>query len=392
MRQIGGLDILHEAHAIDPAIAVIMMVGVGSIPSAAEAIKHGAYHYLCKPIDVCELKQIVQQAVARQGRSAQGSRPHHQPSSVQGLDNIIGTSPAMRRIYHTIRQVAPSAQTILLRGESGTGKELIARALYRHSPRRHKPFLALNCTAFPEGLLESELFGYERGAFTGAQARKQGLFELADGGILFLDEIGDMSLATQAKLLRVLETKEFLRLGGTRLVTVDLGIIAATNADLEEAVQRRTFRLDLYHRLRVVMIEVPPLRQRLEDIPLLVQAFFEEFRRQHRKTVTGLSASAMRRLLRYSWPGNVRELRNCIESLVLLARGPIVDVNDLPPYLHADPIATEVSFRVGTSLREVEKEVIRQTVAHAKTKTEAAKLLRIGLRTLQRKVKTYGLN
>jgi transcriptional regulator with GAF, ATPase, and Fis domain len=176
----------------------------------------------------------------------------------------------------------------LLRGESGTGKELIARAIYRHSPRRHTPFLTLNCTAFPEGLLESELFGHERGAFTGAHARKQGLFELADGGTLLLDEIGDMSLTTQAKLLRVLETKEFLRLGGTRPVTVDLGIIAATNADLEEAVQRRAFRLDLYHRLCVVMIEVPPLRQRLEDIPLLVQAFFEEFRRRHRKAVTGL--------------------------------------------------------------------------------------------------------
>jgi transcriptional regulator with PAS, ATPase and Fis domain len=279
----------------------------------------------------------------------------------------------------------------LLYGESGTGKELIARAIHRNSPRQHKPLIALNCAAFSEGLLENELFGHERGAFTGAAAQKRGLFELADGGVLFLDEIGEISLTTQVKLLRVLETKEFLRVGGIKPITVDIVIISATNTNLEAAVQKKTFREDLYYRLRGVTIEVPPLRQRQEDIPLLVNAFLEELKEKHHKKVTGLAPDAMKRLLQYRWPGNVRELRNCLESLVLLSRTPTIEAADLPEYVQPPPAADMLTIRAGTSLAEVEKAVLRHTLAHTKTKTEAARLLRIGLRTLHRKIKAYGL-
>jgi DNA-binding NtrC family response regulator len=391
MRRVGGLDVLRAAHAIDPDIAVIVMTRFGSIPSAVEAMRCGAYDYLTKPVNPRELELIVQRAVAQLAVSAEVRELRRRLDIEYGFENIIGNSPAMRRIYRTIVQVAATAGTILLIGESGTGKELIARAIHRHSPRQHRPFIALNCAAFSEGLLENELFGHEPGAFTGANAQKRGLLELADGGVLFLDEIGEISLPIQAKLLRVLETKEFLRVGGTRPITVDLAIISATNTNLEAAVQQKTFREDLYYRLRVVTIEVPPLRQRTEDIPLLVNAFLAEFNEKHHKKVAGLSADAMRQLLQYPWPGNVRELRNCLESLVILSRKRTIEAADLPPYIQPPAAADKLSIRVGTPLDEVEKEVIRHTLAYAKSKTEAARLLRIGLRTLHRKIKAYGL-
>jgi DNA-binding NtrC family response regulator len=391
MRRVSGLDLLREAHAIDPDIAVIMMSRFGSIASAVEAMRCGAYDYLTKPIDLHKLDLVVQRALAQHEMSAEVRVLGQRLDSESGFENIIGTSSAMRHIYRTIIQVAASAGTILLAGESGTGKELIARAIHRNSPRQHKPFIALNCAAFSEGLLENELFGHERGAFTGANEQKRGLFELADGGVLFLDEIGEISLTTQVKLLRVLETKEFLRVGGTTPVTVDLAIISATNTNLEEAVRTKTVREDLYYRLRVVTIEVPPLRQRSEDIPLLVHAFLKEFNEKHQKKVVGLSTEAMRRLLQYHWPGNVRELRNCLESLVILSAKPTIEATDLPSYLQSSPTADELTIQVGTPLAAVEREVIRYTLASVRTKTEAARLLRIGRRTLQRKLKAYGL-
>jgi DNA-binding NtrC family response regulator len=391
MRRVGGLDVLREAHAVEPNIPVIMMTRFGSIASAVEAMRCGAYDYLTKPVNLHELEVVVRRAVAQLEVNAEVRELRRRLDIEYGFENIIGNSLAMRRIYHTIVQVASSAATILLAGESGTGKELIARAIHRNSPRQHKPFIALNCAAFSEGLLENELFGHERGAFTSANEQKRGLFELADGGVLFLDEIGEISLTTQVKLLRVLETKEFLRVGGTTPITVDLAIISATNTNLEEAVRTKALREDLYYRLRVVTIEVPPLRQRSDDIPLLVNAFLEEFNEKHQKKVAGLSAEAMRRLLQYPWPGNVRELRNCLESMVILSHKPTIEVADLPPYLEPPPTADELTIRVGTPLAAVEKEVIRHTLAYARTKTEAARLLRIGRRTLQRKLKAYGL-
>jgi DNA-binding NtrC family response regulator len=391
MRRVGGLDVLREAHAVDPNITVIMMTRFGSIPSAVEAMRRGAYDYLTKPVNLRELELVVQRAVAQLEVNAEVRELRQRLEIEYGFENIIGNSPAMRRIYRTIVQVAASTGTILLVGESGTGKELIARAIHRNSPRQHSPFIALNCAAFSEGLLENELFGHERGAFTSANEQKRGLFELADGGVLFLDEIGEISLTTQAKLLRVLETKEFLRVGGTMPVTVDLTLISATNANLEAAIQKKTFREDLYYRLRVVTIEVPSLRQHTEDIPLLVNAFLEEFNEKHHKKVVGLSVEAMRRLLQYPWPGNVRELRNCLESLVILSRKPTIEAADLPPYLQLPPAVDEFTIRLGTPLAAIEQEVIRHTLAHTKTKTEAAQLLRIGRRTLHRKLKAYGL-
>ncbi len=391
MRHVGGLDVLREAHAVDPDIAVIVMTRFASIASAVEAMRCGAYDYLTKPVNLRELEVVVQRAVGQLEVNAEVRELRRRLDIEYGFENLIGNSLAMRRIYRTIVQVAASAGTILLLGESGTGKELIARAIHRNSPRQHRPFIALNCAAFSEGLLENELFGHEPGAFTGANERKRGLFELADSGVLFLDEIGEISVTTQAKLLRVLETKEFLRVGGTKPITVDLTVISATNTNLEAAVRNKTFREDLYYRLRVVTIEVPPLRERTEDIPLLVNAFLEEFNEKHQKKVTGLSAEAMRRLQQYAWPGNVRELRNCLESLVILSRKPIIEAVDLPPYIQPSPAADELTIRVGTPLEEVEKELIRHTLTQAKSKTEAAKLLRIGLRTLHRKIKAYGL-
>jgi DNA-binding NtrC family response regulator len=391
MRRVSGLDVLHETHTVDPDIAVIMMTRFGSIPSAVEAMRCGAHDYLTKPVNPRELEMVVQRALAQLEVDAEVRELRQRLDIEYGFENIIGNSPVMRRIYRTIVQVAASAGTIVLAGESGTGKELIARAIHRNSPRPHKPFIALNCAAFSEGLLENELFGHEPGAFTGAVDQKRGLFELADGGVLFLDEIGDISLTTQAKLLRALETKEFLRVGGTKPVTVDLAIISATNTNLEAAVQKKHSGEDLYYRLRVVTIDVPPLRQRVEDIPLLVSAFLEEFNEKHRKKLTGLSAEAMRRVLQYHWPGNVRELRNCLESLVILSRRPLIEPADLPPYLQSPPTADELTIRLGTPLAAIEKEVIRHTLAYAKTKTEAARLLRIGRRTLHRKLKDYGL-
>jgi len=391
MRRMGGLDILREAHSIDPNIAVIIMTRFASIESAVEAMKRGAYDYLTKPVNLHEVELVVQRAIAQQAMNAEVRELRRRLDIEYGFENIIGNSPAMRRIYHTILQVAASATTILLCGESGTGKELIARAIHRNSPRQHKPFIALNCAAFSEGLLENELFGHERGAFTGANEWKRGLLELADGGMLFLDEIGEISPTIQAKLLRVLETKEFIQVGGTKAITVDLVIISATNTNLEEAVRKKTFREDLYYRLRVVTLESPPLRQRQEDIPLLVNAFLGEFNEKHHKQVTGLTAEAMARLLQYPWPGNVRELRNCLESLVILSGKPMIEVANLPPYVQPAPAADQLIIHVGTPLEEVEKEVLRHTLAYAKTKTAAAKLLRIGLRTLHRKIKTYGL-
>ena len=293
MRQVSGLDVLHEAHTVNPDIAVIMMTRFGSIASAVEAMRSGAFDYLTKPVKLGELELVVQRAVAQIEANSEVGELRRWLDIEYGFDNIIGNSPAMRRIYRTIVQIAASPGTILLIGESGTGKELIARAIHRNSPRQHKHFIALNCAAFSEGLLENELFGHEPGAFTGANEQKRGLFELADGGILFLDEISEISPTTQAKLLRVLETKEFLRVGGTKPITVDLAIISATNTNLETAVQNKTFREDLYYRLRVVTIEVPPLRQRTEDIPLLVNAFLEEFNEKHHKKIAGLSAEAM---------------------------------------------------------------------------------------------------
>ncbi|MBI4590676.1 MAG: sigma-54-dependent Fis family transcriptional regulator, partial [Candidatus Rokubacteria bacterium] len=306
-----------------------------------------------------------------------------------GAGEIIGGSPAIRRVLALVKQVAPSASSVLIQGESGTGKELVARALHEGSPRRGRSFIRVNCAALPETLLESELFGYERGAFTGALTRKEGRFELADGGTLLLDEVGDLTAVTQAKLLRVLQEGEFERLGATKTLKVDVRILAATNRDLALLVKDGRFREDLYYRLNVITIEVPPLRERVEDIPLLAQHFLRVHAAKNHRAIEGFTEAALALLRAYPWPGNVRELEHAVERAVVLARGSLIDLADLPPAVsQAEPVTRVVPIPLGMPLDEVEQRLIEETLSFTKGNKElAAKLLGIASRTIYRKLK-----
>jgi len=300
----------------------------------------------------------------------------------------------MRRVREQILQVAPARSTVLILGESGVGKELVAKAIHFNSSRREAPFIAINCSAIPVNLIESELFGHERGAFTGAFGRQKGKFELADGGTVFLDEVGDMDLLTQAKLLRVLEEREFMRVGGSREVRVDVRVLAATNTDLEDLIRRGRFREDLYFRLKVITIRVPPLRERQEDLPELARAILEQIRRDNGLRSRRLTALAVRRLRRYAWPGNVRELKNVLESTAITRPGETIRESDLPAGVRGEdgPGAPSARPRVGVSLREMESDLIRRTLLrHDGNRTHASRTLRIGVRTLQRKIQAYGI-
>jgi DNA-binding NtrC family response regulator len=306
---------------------------------------------------------------------------------------VIGRSVLMRRLFDRVRQVAPARSSVLITGESGVGKEMVAEAIHYNSPRRDKALVKVHCAALAESLLESELFGHERGAFTGAVARKRGRFELAHLGTLFLDEIGDISAAVQVKLLRVLEERKFERVGGEETIEVDVRIIAATNRDLPKAIAAGTFREDLYYRLNVVSIEVPPLRERREDIDLLVAAFLKEFGEENGKRIEGVDAKARAALLGFDWPGNVRQLRNTIESAVVLARGSVVGLDDLPAYVRGEAGGPSVSILVGSTLADAERTLIRATLAReGGNKSRAAEILGIGRKTLHRKLQEYGLS
>ena len=393
MPDVSGIEILEAVRRDSPETPVILITAFGTIESAVEATRKGAADYLLKPLkDPEELRRVVGRALherrledavaAQDGREAAGDDA-----------GIVGQSPALRRVLDLARSVAPSPTTVLITGESGTGKELIARAIHRWSPRADGPFVAVNCAALPDGLLESELFGHERGAFTGAVAQRRGRFELAHGGSLFLDEVGDMSPALQGKLLRVLETQEFERVGGTRTVRVDVRVIAATNADLGAAAAARRFREDLYYRLSVFPIQLPPLRQRPEDILPLADHFLGRLRRTLRKPVAGFTPEAQARLRAYAWPGNVRELENAMERAAILARREVLSPEDLPRHVAsgvglgaAPPLPGE------ESLAEVEKAHILQTLERLGWNySRAAEVLGIGRTTLWRKLKEYGL-
>ncbi|HWP34040.1 MAG TPA: sigma-54 dependent transcriptional regulator, partial [Thermodesulfobacteriota bacterium] len=325
-----GLATLQEIRRRYPRLPVVIMTAYGTMQTAIEAMKLGAFEYLLKPFDIPRMQRVIAQALdsARQSRAAAPGAAAEAVEPV-GADVLIGVSPAMQEVYKQIGRVAEKDVTVLIRGESGTGKELVARAIYRHSRRADRPFVIVNCAAIPDSLLESELFGYERGAFTGATGRHAGRFEQADGGTLFLDEIGDLSLATQAKLLRVLQEGEVTRLGGGETRRVDVRVICATNRDLEAALRAGTFREDLYYRLNVITISLPPLRERREDIPLLVAHFLDRFGRELGRPVRGLEPAAMAAAQAYAWPGNVRELENTLKRAVLLAKGPLVTLEDL---------------------------------------------------------------
>jgi DNA-binding NtrC family response regulator len=394
MPGMSGVDLLQGVKAVNPEIPFILMTAYGTVETAVQAMKDGAADYLTKPLDLEEL-------LLRIGRVSEQMRLQTAVRDLQAhlverhrLEGIIGESGRMQEVLALVKQVAPSDATVLIRGESGTGKELIARAIHFNSPRAKGPLVSLNCAALPEHLLESELFGHEKGAFTGALGQRQGRFELADGGSIFLDEIGDLSPALQVKLLRVLQERRFERLGGTRTVTVDVRIVAATHRDLEGAIKTGAFREDLYYRLNVVTIQIPPLRERREDIPPLLEHFLRTFAQKNQREVTGLTAAARDALMRYDYPGNVRELENIVERAVLLTRGKVIDLGDLPVALRPGergPAGPETRH-LPDLLASIEQQAIRAALdRHGWVQTQAARELGISERVLRYKMRKHGL-
>lgn len=393
MPGLGGIELLRRVKDGHPDTEVVVMTAYGSVETAVEAMRLGAYDYVNKPIEKDRFPVVVEKALERRRLAVENRRLRQDLQSRKQYERMIGNSEPMHQVYELIEQVADSDITVLIVGESGTGKELVAHAMHQKSPRPEGPFVTLNCGALPDNLFESELFGYERGAFTGAVSTKAGRFELADGGTLFLDEIGELSPKAQVDFLRVLETKEFRRLGGTKVIKVNTRVIAATNRNLEEAVKSGTFREDLYYRLNVIPILLPPLRNRSEDVPLLVESFLAEFTQAHQKDAMEVSPSAMRLLRLYSWPGNIRELRNVIERLVVTVREKIIQTTHLPLEVQASrEEARTMVVTLGSALEEIEREVIRRTLAEVTNHREkAAAILGISPRTLQYKIKEYGI-
>ena len=391
---IDGIKLLGIAKERNPDVDVIMMANATNVEMAVEAIKAGAHDLQTKPIDINKLKTSVGKLLRKQIIVADDIEHHHPLDSKFGLTGFVGNSEKMQQAYTTISRVAPVMTTVLLSGETGTGKSLAAKAIHYSSPRRDKPFVELSCAALPEGVIESELFGHERGAFTSALNARKGRFELADGGTLFLNDVSDISPYTQVKLLRVLEDKEFERVGGQEIVKVDVRLIAATNKSLEEALEEGRLREDLYYRLHGVTIEIPPVRQRKEDIPLLVEFFVQEANRLNGMNVRGVTDQAMQYLLKYNWPGNVRELKNCIEGMVVMARRSVLGVSDLPKRIsRAGDDSWQVDIHVGMSVKDAERELIVETLKYTNNnKALAAKILNMGLRTLFRKVKEYEIS
>lgn len=387
-----GIAVLEAAKRKDHNIQVILLTGHGSIESTVEAIHKGAFTYLTKPANLAELRLQIQRALEHQHLSleVQSLRKLKQKAL---MGHLMGVSEPMQAVFETVHDVAPTQATVLILGESGCGKELVAQAIHQNSPRQAKAFVPVNCAAIPEALLESELFGYERGAFTGAERLRQGVFEQAQGGTLFLDEVGDIPLTVQVKLLRVIEQHAFLRLGGTAPVQTDVRILAATHMDLEKAVADGRFREDLFYRLNVVKLMIPALRERKEDMPLLVEQFIHEFAQEHGKTVPEITQEALDALVAYDWPGNVRELRNCLESLIIRMKGTTLSLGLLPQKVKGEVAEQKrVDVFVGMSMDEVERCMIENTLLEAHgNQTRAAKILNIGLRTLQRKLKKYDI-
>ena len=384
-----GLELLRAAKAIMPDVDVILLTAFGTVEEAVKAMKDGAYDFLTKPFRREQLIKLVDKALERRDLIEQNKALKKQLEDIRAKGQMIGASPAFRRMLTLIEQIADSSATILIQGESGTGKELVARTIHERSGRRAGPFVAVNCAALPETLLESELFGYEKGAFTGAAGRKEGRFELANGGTLFLDEVADLSLVTQPKILRVLQEGEFERLGATRSIQVDVRIVAATNQDLADMVKDKRFREDLYYRLNVITVRVPPLRERHEDIRVLAQHYLRVYAAKNGRKLEGFSNEALERLESYAWPGNVRELENLIERTVLLARKDRIDAEDLPEEVAGvkRPPRDAILELVGTPLADIEQRLLDETLRiTGGNKTQAAKLLGIDVRTVARKL------
>lgn len=394
-----GMTLLKQARQEDPTLGVIVLTAYGTIQMAVDAMKHGAYNYLTKPVNLDELELLVDQILEKKRIEMQIEFLNESRQKNEGFEGIIGQSLAIQSLLQQIRQVAPSKANVLISGETGTGKELVAHALHNLSPRKNKIFVPIHCAALSENLLESELFGHERGAFTGAVRQRKGRFELADQGTIFLDEISEISPAIQVKLLRVLQEKQFERVGGSETITVDIRIIAATNKDLQRLVDEDKFREDLYYRLKVVTINVPPLRERLDDIPPLVHSFVEHFARENGRKAPAVSPDAIDIFKRYNWPGNVRELQGEIERMVILAIGDRLDKENVSLEIRekagvASASEREPAFSLTgeSTLADIEKKVILETLEknnHNRTKT--AEALGIGRRTLIRKLHEYGV-
>jgi two-component system response regulator AtoC len=392
-----GLELLSDLRVKHPATTVIVMSAYGSVDQALEAIRHGAYDYVAKPFKPEELAFVLKKAEEREGLRRQNRELRAAMLEAHQFEELLGRSEAMKLVFSTIAKVAPFKTTVLITGESGTGKELVARAIHRRSPRAHKNFVTINCGAIPETLLESELFGHKRGAFTDAHHDKKGLFEEADGATLFLDEVGELPLSLQVKLLRVLQEGTFRRLGETQDRKCDVRVIAATLRDLQADVKSGRFREDLFYRLNVLNIAVPALRQRREDIPLLVDHFIQRYNVKLGTKVTGLDPQASKLVYEYHWPGNVRELENCIERAMVLADAPVLRVSDLPERLREpqDPVAAELAkgdLSVKRTTRVIEEILIRRALERTKgNRTRAAELLEISHRALLYKIKEYGI-
>ncbi len=399
MARMSGIEALGQIKAYNPAIPILIMTAYSSVETAIEALKSGAYDYLTKPLDFEVLKLTLARALEHSGLKAENASLKSQLSADYELTNIIGRSRPMRELIEMLAMIAPSEATVLVSGESGTGKELIAKSIHHNSRRREQPLVVVNCAALVENLLESELFGHEKGAFTGADRRREGRFMQADRGTIFLDEIGETSAPLQAKLLRVIQEREIQRVGGAETLKVDVRIIAATNRDLEEEVKSGRFREDLFHRLNVVSLRVPPLREREEDIPLLARHFLTKFGEKNHKAVKGFTPLAMDMLLKYPWPGNVRELENTIERAVILLPGEHISEKELPATISAnhggrsEPAKPPVSPTANRPLEEIEKEAILATLsASAGNKSETARRLGINRKTLRSKLNQYGLS
>ncbi len=391
MPEMGGVEFLRRLKNKWSDTEVVVMTAFGSIDTAVEAMRLGAYDYLTKPIDRERFGVVVEKALERRTLTSENKQLRDRLETRTRFDQMVGESGAMQQVYSLVEMVADSDVTVLLTGESGTGKELVARAIHHKSPRADGPFITMNCGALPENLFESELFGYEKGAFTGAMSTKAGRFELADGGTLLLDEVGELSLKSQVDFLRVLETKEFRRLGGTKLIKVDTRIIAATNRKLDEAVKQGDFREDLYYRLNVVPIHLPPLRERADDVPLLVDRYLSASSARHHRGPKEVSRDAMQLLRLYGWPGNVRQLRNLMERLVVTVRETTIQPAHLPEEIQVSKEdARTMLITLGTSLEQIERQVIERTLKEVTNHREnAARLLGISLRTLQYKIKEY---
>lgn len=394
MVTVSGLDALPRIKGYNPSIPVIIMTAYSSVETAVEALKKGAYDYLIKPLDFDELRLTMERAMEHLSLKEENRRLRESLGRHFDPGNIIGRSEAMVALLQTVAQVAPSEATVLITGESGTGKELIAGAIHGNSARKEGPFIKMNCAAVTETLLESELFGHEKGAFTGAHRRKEGKFRLADGGSLFLDEVSEMSVAMQAKLLRVLQEREVVRVGGEESIPVDVRLIAATNKDLEEEMASGRFREDLFYRLNVVDLKIPPLRERQEDIPILAQHFLAQFAEKNQKHIKGFTPQAMDALLNYHWPGNVRELMNAVERAVVLSRSEVLSEQDFPALIKetsASERETAATPPTDLPLEEIEKATILKTLeATGGNKSEAARRLGITRKTLRKKLKKYG--